>query len=274
MKEPPFFIVGHERSGTTLLAAAFDRHSRVAVPPETHFFTDVCPARCAHLIADRAAMVNHLFRGKRIRDLNLGPEELFCRLADLSPTWSQLFLEVLKLYAEGRGKSRAGEKTPNHWRVVPQLLELFPESRVIWVVRDARDTVLSLMKVPWKRHSNIALHGVQWRITTERMLACESQFAGRILRVKFEDLVTTPQPQVERACHFIGVDFEPRQLDSSAKTDAIPEWELPWKGRVLSPPDPSRIGTAVREMSRKSLRLLNSIVGPCMRQLRYEIARA
>lgn len=274
MKEPPFFIVGHERSGTTLLAAAFDRHSRVAVPPETHFFTDVCPARQAHRRADCAFMVNHLFRGNRIRDLNLSPQELFHRIEGAHPTWSQLFVEVLRLYAESRGKTRVGEKTPNHWRVVPQLLDLFPGSRAIWVVRDARDTVLSLMKVPWKRHSNLALHGVQWRITTERMLACESQFAGRILRVKFEDLVTTPQAQLERACRFIGINFEPQQLDPSTKTEAIPQWELPWKSRVLCPPDPSRIGTAARELPEKSMRLLNSIVGACMRQLQYELVKA
>lgn len=274
MREPPFFIVGHERSGTTLLAAAFDRHSQVAVPPETHFFTDICPAAWAHRTGDRAFMVNHLFRGNRIRDLGLGADELYRQMMRVKPTWRQLFLEALNLYAAARGKSRFGEKTPNHWRIVPQLLGLFPESRVLWVVRDARDTVLSLMKVPWKRHSNLALHGVQWRMTTERMLACEAQFPGRILRVKFEDLITSSQAQLQRACDFIGIDFESRQLDSSVNTDAVPSWEMGWKGRVFCPPDPTRIGTAVRELPRSSLKLLNSIVGPSMRQLQYELVQS
>jgi hypothetical protein len=34
----PFFIVGCPRSGTTLLSVLLDRHSSVAVPPETFFF--------------------------------------------------------------------------------------------------------------------------------------------------------------------------------------------------------------------------------------------
>lgn len=274
MAEAPFFIVGHERSGTTLMAATMDRHSQVAVPPETHFFTDVHSAKCAHRRAQCAAMVNHVFRGERIRDLNLDPEELYRRLARVNPTWSQLFAEMLTLYAEVRGKKRAGEKTPNHWRVVPYLLELFPKCRVIWVVRDARDTVLSLIKVPWKRHSDLALHGLQWRMTSERMLACESQFPDRILRVKFEDLVTSPQVEIQRACQFVDLNFEARQLDSEVRTETVPQWELAWKGRVMRPPDPTRIGTAVRELPQKSIRLLNSIVGPCMRRLNYELAGA
>ncbi len=34
----PIFIVGHPRSGTTLLATILNRHSEVAVPPELSFF--------------------------------------------------------------------------------------------------------------------------------------------------------------------------------------------------------------------------------------------
>lgn len=256
------------------MAAMFDRHSRVAVPPETHFFTDVCSAKRGHCRVDGAAMVNHVFRGKRIQDLQLDPQELYRRLMGVNPTWSELFVEMLALYAELRGKERAGEKTPNHWRVVSSLLELFPKCRVIWVVRDARDTILSLMRVPWKRHSNLALHGVQWRMTTERMLACESQFPDRIHRVKFEELIMSPRTEIQRACQFVDLDFELRQLDSSVRTDAVPPWESAWKGRAACAPDPNRIGTAIREMPQKSIRLLNSIVGSCMRRLNYDLAAA
>jgi hypothetical protein len=35
----PFFIVGSERSGTTMLRLMLNRHSRLCVPPESHFIT-------------------------------------------------------------------------------------------------------------------------------------------------------------------------------------------------------------------------------------------
>src|SRR4051812_23700973 len=37
----PILIVGHPRSGTTLLATILNRHSQVAIPPETSFFLPV-----------------------------------------------------------------------------------------------------------------------------------------------------------------------------------------------------------------------------------------
>jgi hypothetical protein len=267
----PFFIVGHERSGTTLLAAGLDRHSRVAVPPETHFFADLCPAVHAGLSADPAVMVNHFFKGFRIRDLKLDPGELLGRLTDVQPTWTNLFLEALKLYAQRHGKQFVGEKTPGHWRDVPQILKLLPRSRIIWVVRDGRDTVLSLMKTPWKQHSNPALHALRWRYTTDRMLAFESQFPDRILRVKYEHLVRNVEAELRRACEFLGVEFEPGQLDLSVKSEVVPAWEMSWKGRVFTPPDPSRIGNALRELPQRLLQLLNFLMEPSMRRLGYDV---
>ncbi|MDT8305503.1 MAG: sulfotransferase, partial [Anaerolineae bacterium] len=38
MNKPPIFVVGVQRSGTTLLAALLAAHSRMSCGPETHFF--------------------------------------------------------------------------------------------------------------------------------------------------------------------------------------------------------------------------------------------
>jgi hypothetical protein len=266
----PIFIVGHERSGTTLMAATLDRHSRIAVPPETHFFNDLCPAELADSTGEPPVMVNYCFRSFRIRDLQISREDILARLNKTHPTWRNFFLETLKLYAESRGKELVGEKTPNHWRETPQILKLFPDSKIIWLVRDGRDTVLSLMNTPWKRHSNLGVHALQWKNTIEKMIGFESQFPDRILRVKFENLVTAPQAELQRVCQFIGVDFESQQLDPSTKTGVVPNWEMPWKNRVFTQPDPSRIGTAARELPTESLDLLNKLMRETLGLLGYE----
>src|SRR4051794_9782979 len=40
----PFFIVGNDRSGTTMLRLILDRGPDVAIPPESMFLTDFAPA--------------------------------------------------------------------------------------------------------------------------------------------------------------------------------------------------------------------------------------
>ena len=269
MTKAPFFIVGYERCGTTLLAAALDRHSRLAVPAETHFFTDVCPPHHAGQTAERQFMVAHFFRGFRTRDMGLDQEALLGRLKEVEPTWSNLFIEALGLYAKSKGKVRCGEKTPKHWRYLPEILNLFPQSRAIWVVRDGRDAVASMMNMPWKAHNNMALHAMQWRYAMEKMLSAECQFPGRILRIKFEDLVTSPEGEVKRATEFVEESFESRQLDFSVETGVVPEWEMEWKKGVFSAPDRSRIGAASRSLSPTALGLLNLLMGAMLTRLGY-----
>ena len=271
MRSSPFFIVGHERSGTTLMAALLDRHSRVAVPPETHFFSDICSGELAAEKGDPAAMVERACGGGRMRDLGLDAAELLRRVEDARPTWAELFLEAIHLYAERRGKGIVGEKTPNHWRQVGHLLGLFHECRIIWMVRDGRDTVWSLMNMPWRRHSDLLRHAWEWRDTTQRMLVWERKFPQCILRVRFEDLVEQPRETAGAVCQFIGVEFEDRQLDPSVGTGVVPAWEMEWKGRVLEAPDRGRVGIGRREMSGQALERLDWFMGPSLRQLGYEV---
>jgi hypothetical protein len=271
MTHGPFFIVGYERSGTTLMAAALDRHSRIAVPPETHFFVDVCPALHAGQRGDPQFMVSHFFRSKRMGDLQLDSAQLLDRMKRIEPTWANLFLEALRLYAAGRGKDLIGEKTPGHWRYLPEILRAFPNAKSIWLIRDGRDAVASMMNMPWKRHNNLALHGMQWRFAMERMMAFETQFPGRILRIKFEQLISDAKSEVQQACEFLGVEFEASQLDPAVKTGVVPEWEMAWKERIFSPPDPSRIGAAARELSREGYQLLDLLLAPTLQVLGYNV---
>jgi hypothetical protein len=269
MTNTPFFIVGYERCGTTLLAAALDRHSRLAVPPETHFFTDVSPPHQAGQSAEPQFMVSHFFRGFRTRDMGIDQEALLARLNEVEPTWSNLFVESLGLYAKSKGKLRWGEKTPKHWRYLREILNLFPKSKAIWVVRDGRDAVASMMNMPWKPHDNIALHAMQWRFAMEKILAAESQFPGRILRAKFEDLVTSPESELKRATEFIDESFEARQLDFTIRTGVVPGWEMEWKKGVFSAPDPTRIGAASRALSPAAFNLLNVLTEATLLRLGY-----
>ena len=41
----PFFIVGNDRSGTTMLRLILDAGPDVAIPPESMYLTDFAPVR-------------------------------------------------------------------------------------------------------------------------------------------------------------------------------------------------------------------------------------
>ena len=66
----PILIVGHQRSGTTLLATILNRHSQVAVPPELNFF-------------------HRAFRGRRRGGPGRHPHG-FARLRAVDSKWQQV----------------------------------------------------------------------------------------------------------------------------------------------------------------------------------------
>ncbi len=121
----PIFIVGHPRSGTTMLARIFDRHSNFAVPTETFFFV---PAHRHRLrLAERAgthqAFMDYL-RGIGI--IRYSEESVWDRFVLGPATSFDLFRCLLQDYASCRGKPRCGEKTPWHLLAVPKLLSAYP----------------------------------------------------------------------------------------------------------------------------------------------------
>jgi len=269
MQTKPFFIVGHERSGTTLMAVMMDRHSRVAVPPETHFFEQVCPIHKAHQRAAPEILVDQYFRSRLSQKLKLARQELLDRLDGRKSSWADLFRVVLNTYAVNHCKELYGEKTPVHYKIAPQLLELFPQSRMIWMFRDGRDVLLSLSKVPWKIHRILRVHAWEWRRSMEQMRQRQRQYPDRIIEVKFENLLTNPEFELNRVCQFLGIEFEPRQMNPEISSDVVMLSILFRQYCALGAIDSSRIGGWKRGFSPQQQSLLNSVMQPCLSQFGY-----
>src|SRR5579885_528706 len=146
---PPFFIVGCPRSGTTLLATLLDRHSRICVPPETHFFyfeRDWELFSKGDPVSDLDA---YRKINPRINDLRFDNEKISRLLGGGSPGPKAFFEALMADYTERAGKKRWGEKTPDHLLKLDSILGHFPEAKIILITRDGRDVVDSLRRMPW-----------------------------------------------------------------------------------------------------------------------------
>ena len=65
------------------------------------------------------------------------------------PTFEGILATLLELHARQRGKVRGGEKTPMNVLYLDQILAGFPDSPILYLMRDPRDVVLSMSKA-WK----------------------------------------------------------------------------------------------------------------------------
>lgn len=266
----PLFIVGFERSGTTLLAALLDRHSCIAVAPETHFFDQILPnLQSKRKISPRTKLVDRLLSFFRMKDMAIDRSKLLARFKGYTADYSSLFRATLEEYAENQCKSICGEKSPSHTHFVALILRWYPRAKVINIVRDGRDAVLSVMKAPWWTNKNLRRHCREWRWCVKLGLRYEKRFPDNFMTINYEDVLRRPKQSLMRIDRFLNVTFEDRQLDLSIPTSVVPKWELQWKGKAQSKLDPSRIGAWRKTATPDERWVMNSMMGKYLTEYHY-----
>lgn len=230
----PIFVVGAPRSGTTLLQLILNAHPDIAIHGEVHFFDAVLqleravpdilgPARLAQFfeqlkrvncfrylpgIEERLPIVQ-----QRLRDSDAASYEMFFRL-------------LLEVYAEQSGAKRCGEKTPQNIRYLSSLLAIFPKAKIIHIVRDPRDVVASLIRMPWAP-SSIVVNALKWKI--DLLYVRDFLRSGGVLHeLKYEDLVTNPEASLRPLCRYVGVPWNSAMLEFHRTADENVK-DQPWK---------------------------------------------
>lgn len=231
----PVFIVGFPRSGTTLLAVMMDRHPLVAIGPESHFIEVAENIDLPDRTDQPETWINRLLAAPRLCDLGLRSEWVLSKLPTHRAVRApEMFAAILLAYTADRGKSMAGEKTPTHLLHLPMLLDWFPKARALCVQRDGRDAVASLLQVPWRNHSSVRIYALQWEKFMHRMETAMQMFPDRVMPVRYENLVQNPEKTLREIDHFIGVDFDPAQLNVTRPTETVPQWETRWKATATA----------------------------------------
>jgi hypothetical protein len=265
----PVFVVGSQRSGTTLLAVLLDRHSGIAIPPETHFFGHF--RRHLHRRdhpGGHQALIDEFFRNRRAADMNLEPSAFLNRFRRYPANLPHLLRAALEQYGASRGKPRPGEKTPSHLEFVPLIIQWFPGARVVCIVRDGRAAVLSAAKLGWYKGDIVGL-SLKWRRNAARMMRFERRFPHQFTRVRYEDLLRHPRRVLSDIDRFIGIPFEESQFDTSVRSDLIPEWEGKWKGKSGAELDATRLDGWRDEVTAEENWLMKLLMGTYLDRLNY-----
>lgn len=227
LAEPPFFILGSGRSGTTLLQSLLSAHSRLTVTPETHFCRrsqSISGAPIDGAPPNFDAWWREWTVSPRFLDLQVSPERCL-ELMEGRRDFAAALAAMLAAFGETAGKPRVGEKTPGHMHFVPWLLKVFPDARIIALQRDPRAVIASIAKAPWSVDFDPArsflvratrLHlmerqGRTWaRINGELLPRIARD--PRVMRLRYEDLVQDPEETLREVCAFLGETFEPAML--------------------------------------------------------------
>jgi hypothetical protein len=239
--QDPFFIVGAPRSGTTLLQAMLNAHSRIIVAPETDFMRRYWryrrrygPLTHAHRFEQLLEMMH---RQPEFADFDMTPEQFLVRAAEYPRSWSGALMALLDAYrlAHKPSATHIGEKSPAHSLFIPALAALFPNTRFIHIVRDPRAVVESLRRMPWGPRT-ISGAAFLWRDHVDSIARSAKRLReNRLCEIRYEDLIAAPQPTLARVCGVLGLEFERAMLNHAEHTLGFDAAREPWKAAVLSP---------------------------------------
>ncbi len=265
--KPPFFIVGCPRSGTTLLRNLLRAHPSLTVPPESHFIP-----RCYKAFGDPAdktearRLARYILSTSWVKDwgLDLGPSDFEdCR------TCRELVCRLYEAFARKEAKPRWGDKTPQYVTELPTLWELFPDARVIHIIRDGRDVAHSWLRTRFHPRNCYAAAKL-WKEFVERGIRDgRSPAAGAYHEVRYEALLGEPAAVLREISAFLDepyVDEAPRLNPPVAETHPVYRWQISSSAIVTN-----NSGKWRANLSPKERAMFEAVAGDLLASLGYEL---
>ena len=202
--EPPIFIIGVHRSGTTLMRLVLDSHSRIAVPRESVFLLPM-----SEMWRDETALLG-------LSGLGFTAEHVTLKLRELSDYF-------FGAYAASRNKPRWADKSPQYVDCLDFIERLYgPECKYVFIYRHGLDVACSIgtrkvfkLAKPHQDACGDPFLGAAryWAAQCAKMRQFEQAQRERVFTVRYEDFVQTPEPIARRLFAFLGEQWEPHVLE-------------------------------------------------------------
>lgn len=240
----PVFLVGAERSGTTLLRLMLDHHSQLTWCNEFEYAID--------LISDtdlpqldtyyRWLETHRIFQATKFKiDSNLD--------------YPQLINSFLIQKRTRERKQLVGATVHRHF---DRLLRIWPDAKFIHIVRDGRDVARSCIGMGWAGN---VWTGIDRWIKAENLWTelSKSLSEEQKIEVSYESLISQPDRVLEDLCDFIGISFDPGMLTYDRTTS----YDLP---------DPKFVHQWKHKLSEKDIQLVESKIANMLLERNYQLS--
>lgn len=220
------FIVGTGRSGTTILAKILNANSKICIPPELQILFEY---------SNNGKRLYDTFKVGNTKDWQaedfikniekISPND-FKKFFDYEPFFSayrypvknisiliqDLYLAIAKAY----NKTIFLEQTPWYGQRLDVIKELFPDAKIIHMVRDGRDVALSFARTPWW-HNDPLQNLDRWTFESKKISDDLKKYfkPKEYLEIRYEDFIIEPERKLDEICILLDVKFEQDMLNSN-----------------------------------------------------------
>jgi tetratricopeptide (TPR) repeat protein len=205
---------GHPRSGTTLLEQVLDSHPGIVSAEETEIFYNDAYAPLLRDQPDDAGMFTGLAAATA---------------GQLQQSRQNYFRSMELSLGQPIGGRLLIDKNPSYTFLIPALIRIFPEIKLLIALRDPRDVVMScfMQNLPLNQ-TGTAFLSLECTITEYGSLmrtwqTVAARTANPFLEVRYEDMVENLESVARQTLDFLGVNWDARVLgfDEHARNKTV-----------------------------------------------------
>jgi len=222
----PMFLLGTQRSGTTLLTRILSSH------PSLYIQNELPMEGLFDGVLDKETLLNRIVaKVFDIHGVTLPVE------TGKAPIW--------------------GWKEPLLTYQLDALESCFPDSKYILIIRDGRGVANSYMDNRWGLGTTAYTGALRWKKEVALQMAFAEKMQGQCLTLRFEDLVQNLEQVLVQLCEFIGVDFSAQMLEFHNKKL---EFQVNRENiNTTKPADPSHSDKWQQALSAREIALIESV---------------
>ena len=231
-----------------MMLRIFNNHPQLMVLNELHFFEQLwAPEDKGKAISKEKAieLASKLILTQRVgymthdQDFTKFANEASSLIDELSKNEiyaEDVFQHFTKREVALNGKAIVCEKTPQNVFYLKEIFELYPNAKIINMVRDPRAILLS-QKNKWNRRNlganymtkkealrlRINYHPITLSKLWNAAINAAKSFTtdARLITVRFEDLLEQPETTLRKVCQHIDVEFNSNMLNITQESSSI-----------------------------------------------------
>ena len=210
------FIGGAPRSGTTLVQRIVNAHPDIYGGPEFDLIPDIIRLKTSF-----------------DKKIGTGRIEAFLKYEDVSAIFSEFIKHTLFIKKENEGVKYISEKTPSNILVFNELIDFIPQAKYVFVVRDPRAVVSSMLEVR-KRSNSKASNFNSDVVSAVRYInkcwdsGCQAlQKHPSTILIQYENLVLNQSNEVLKL--FKGLELDEYEVDLKSSNFEYSNDKESWK---------------------------------------------
>lgn len=275
-KHSPVFVIGCHRSGTnllydTLLSAGGFALYRASSP----VYSTLVPLAGSLAVArNREKLMKVWLRSKQFRRSGLGSEEVCSKIYDQCRSGGDFLRIVLGEVARHGSAERWAVYDPDNVLHIPTIKREVPDALFVHIVRDGRDTALSLKKMGgirplwWDRPRNLFAAALNWQWTVRKGRRFGQTVPDDYIEVHYEDLVNDPRQTLARLAAFLDHELDYDRIQN-AGLGRVSDPNTTWKEESTEEFHP--VNRWKEKLSQHEIAALEMLIGECLEEFGYPL---